>query len=388
MTFVITSPCLDTKDKACVDVCPVDCIHFDEKSDLMLYINPIECIDCGACEPACPVNAIFEEGGVPDDQNHFIEINALWYDDPDAARIKISSDTVAAPTAVKDIIETKKEPELIETTSVEKEISQDSSANEKDAQKEKPIVVSASSISAPTQIEAVSVKISNQQLPSPASILAIVPFVLLFIFSWLFPGPIIASFLNLEIGIITILCFFIGNIFLLLFFRFEGISLAKFSAMGNRDILKWRDKPTDWRRSEESRRLEIESVIEQIALNSFAYPNNEYPSLKTFINLPNPELGIEIVGGLGGRIYPDIIVAEQPSNYPRLIAQIESAETVTREQAERVWARLDNQESTTYIFVPTGYAARAKDYARVTGIKNIQIRTWKRSGSTIRVLVT
>jgi NAD-dependent dihydropyrimidine dehydrogenase PreA subunit len=145
MTFVITSPCLDTKDKACVDVCPVDCIHFDEKSDLMLYINPVECIDCGACEPACPVNAIFEEGGVPDDQNHFIEINALWYEDPDAARIKISSDTVAAPTAVKDIIETKKEPELIETTSVEKEISQDSSANEKDAQKEKPIVVSASS---------------------------------------------------------------------------------------------------------------------------------------------------------------------------------------------------------------------------------------------------
>ena len=61
MTFVITSPCLDTKDKACVDVCPVDCIHFDEKSDLMLYINPVECIDCGACEPACPVNAIFEE---------------------------------------------------------------------------------------------------------------------------------------------------------------------------------------------------------------------------------------------------------------------------------------------------------------------------------------
>jgi len=148
MTFVITSPCLDTKDKACVDVCPVDCIHFDENSDLMLYINPVECIDCGACEPACPVNAIFEEGGVPDDQNHFIEINALWYDDPDAARIKISAGTSAAPTAVKDIIETKKEPESIETTNVEKEISQDSNVNEKDVQKEKPVVVSTNSISA------------------------------------------------------------------------------------------------------------------------------------------------------------------------------------------------------------------------------------------------
>ena len=89
MTFVITSPCIDTKDKACVDVCPVDCIHFEDGIDTMLFINPIECIDCGACEPACPVTAIFEEGDIPDDQNNFIEINALWYDDPIAARAKV-----------------------------------------------------------------------------------------------------------------------------------------------------------------------------------------------------------------------------------------------------------------------------------------------------------
>ena len=71
MTFIITEPCIGTKDTACVDVCPVDCIHPTkdepefEKAE-MLYIDPSECIDCGACEPACPWQAIFEESQVPD----------------------------------------------------------------------------------------------------------------------------------------------------------------------------------------------------------------------------------------------------------------------------------------------------------------------------------
>ena len=55
----------------------------------MLYIDPDECIDCGACEPACPVSAIFAEDDVPDDQDAFKEINALWYSDKDAARGKV-----------------------------------------------------------------------------------------------------------------------------------------------------------------------------------------------------------------------------------------------------------------------------------------------------------
>lgn len=72
-----------------MDVCPVDCIHFSEGVDRMLYIEPDECIDCGACEPACPVSAIFAEDDVPADQAVFTEINALWYSDSDAARAKI-----------------------------------------------------------------------------------------------------------------------------------------------------------------------------------------------------------------------------------------------------------------------------------------------------------
>ena len=58
--FVIAQPCVDVKDKSCVDVCPVDCIHPMDDDDVdQLYIDPQECIMCGACEPECPVEAIF-----------------------------------------------------------------------------------------------------------------------------------------------------------------------------------------------------------------------------------------------------------------------------------------------------------------------------------------
>ena len=74
MTYIIAEPCVDLKDGACVDVCPVDCIYTQDDDD-MFYINPDECIDCAACEPVCPVVAIFAEDSVPDDENEYIEIN-------------------------------------------------------------------------------------------------------------------------------------------------------------------------------------------------------------------------------------------------------------------------------------------------------------------------
>ena len=58
MTYVIGEPCVDIKDRACVDECPVDCIYEGAR---MLYIHPDECVDCGACEPVCPVEAIYED---------------------------------------------------------------------------------------------------------------------------------------------------------------------------------------------------------------------------------------------------------------------------------------------------------------------------------------
>jgi len=102
MIYIIVDTCQGVCDTACVDVCPVDCIHgpvpledirevreeggeealkakFGEK--IQLYIDPEECISCGACEPECPVQAIFEDDEVPPDKAEFIELNAAFFRD-------------------------------------------------------------------------------------------------------------------------------------------------------------------------------------------------------------------------------------------------------------------------------------------------------------------
>jgi ferredoxin len=86
MTYIITEPCINVKDTACVEACPVDCIHPRDDEDefeteAMLYIDPEECIDCGACVPECPVEAIFPEDEVPEEWQKYIEINYKWYED-------------------------------------------------------------------------------------------------------------------------------------------------------------------------------------------------------------------------------------------------------------------------------------------------------------------
>ncbi len=73
MTMVVTAPCKGCKDKSCLAVCPVECFHEDKE---MLYIDPDECTDCGACVSECPVEAIFYEQDVPAKWNDFIELNA------------------------------------------------------------------------------------------------------------------------------------------------------------------------------------------------------------------------------------------------------------------------------------------------------------------------
>jgi NAD-dependent dihydropyrimidine dehydrogenase PreA subunit len=78
MAYVIAEPCIGVKDKACVAVCPVDCIHGTD-ADEMLYIQPDECIDCGACVPECPVSAIFPADEVPSQWKSFIQKNADYF---------------------------------------------------------------------------------------------------------------------------------------------------------------------------------------------------------------------------------------------------------------------------------------------------------------------
>lgn len=76
MAYVIVEPCIDVKDQACVEVCPVECIY---EGDDQFYINPEECIDCGACEPECPVEAIFADDDVPEKWADFVEKNASFF---------------------------------------------------------------------------------------------------------------------------------------------------------------------------------------------------------------------------------------------------------------------------------------------------------------------
>lgn len=73
---MITEACIDVKDRACVDACPVDCIY---EGDAQLYIHPVECIDGGACAPVCPVFAIFSEGDVPGEWEEAIDANAAFF---------------------------------------------------------------------------------------------------------------------------------------------------------------------------------------------------------------------------------------------------------------------------------------------------------------------
>jgi NAD-dependent dihydropyrimidine dehydrogenase PreA subunit len=84
MTYVIAEPCVGTKDTACVEVCPCDCIHpkKDEAEFAVatkLYIDPTHCIDCGACVPVCPVQAIFHEAELPEKWAHYLQVDADWY---------------------------------------------------------------------------------------------------------------------------------------------------------------------------------------------------------------------------------------------------------------------------------------------------------------------
>jgi ferredoxin len=90
MAYVVTLNCLGTKDRSCVEVCPVDCFYNIKKKEYndkfsrapkgedvgMLMIHPDECIHCGACETECPVEAIFEDSGVPDQLKEFVAINS------------------------------------------------------------------------------------------------------------------------------------------------------------------------------------------------------------------------------------------------------------------------------------------------------------------------
>ena len=88
MTHVVTEACIRCKYTDCVDVCPVDCFR---EGPNFLTIDPDECIDCGACEPECPVNSIFPAESVPAQWSGYIQIDADWYKDKAGARSAVDT---------------------------------------------------------------------------------------------------------------------------------------------------------------------------------------------------------------------------------------------------------------------------------------------------------
>ena len=94
MAYVVTENCQDCRFTDCVEVCPVDCFYGDAR---MLYIHPEECIDCGACEPACPVQAIFAADDLPAEQAKWEKINADLIEGGTLENITESTDPL--PTA-------------------------------------------------------------------------------------------------------------------------------------------------------------------------------------------------------------------------------------------------------------------------------------------------
>ncbi len=90
VAYVIGAACIDTLDRSCVDVCPVDCISADE-GDRMLFIDPKVCIDCAACVEPCPVEAIAFEPDLRPEWKEFTRINRLHFEDPAAARELVES---------------------------------------------------------------------------------------------------------------------------------------------------------------------------------------------------------------------------------------------------------------------------------------------------------
>lgn len=99
MPYVVTSNCQDCRFTDCVEVCPVDCFYGDDK---MLYIHPEDCIDCGACEPACPVEAIFPEEDVPDSEQKWIAINAEKATSGDLDNVTEQTDPLPTAEAKKE----------------------------------------------------------------------------------------------------------------------------------------------------------------------------------------------------------------------------------------------------------------------------------------------
>jgi len=378
-------------DQSCVEVCPVDCIHFEEGADRMLYINPLECIDCGACQPACPVNAIFPQADVPAGSQQFTAINELWYSDPAAARAQVEGGSGGAPAAPATEPATAGAPaesaesfDTADAASAEgKPAAAAAPATATPAAEASAAAPAAAVPAAATQVEAEPeevhgpVVVPHYEPPSPVGLVALTAMAVSFAYMWARPGPewLEIGGLGISAGVVIGAPIFVVSLLVFLKSQFHDLSL--FAARQPRKVAYWREGTTDWRRSESMRQYDLERAVRELVESRFAFPSPDHPTYRTHVNVPEPTMALEFGGGGGQKVFPDILVVDYPGNYPVIVAQVETRETVTREQAQRVWKQLENEEAPLYVYVPTGLGAVAKDYAKSAGIKRARFRTWR-----------
>ena len=230
--------------------------------------------------------------------------------------------------------------------------------------------------------------VSRYRLPSPLSLGALVVLMAALAAIFVAPGarlgggPDWSVLGNLEgpsiVGLAA--AALLAPLALLAFAIGQYRDMRLFAAKHGRGGASWREAGSPWRRSEESRRFELETAVRQLARDRFPYPDGEHPHYRTYVNLPSPTLALEFTAGGAStsQVFPDIVVVEHPRNRPIIVAQVETRETVTRRQAELVWAPLENAEAPLYIYVPAGLVGQARDHATAAGIKHARFRSWRR----------
>ena len=117
-------------------------------------------------------------------------------------------------------------------------------------------------------------------------------------------------------------------------------------------------------------------VVKDIAKQRLAYPNEEFPSLRTHVNVPETALVIRAAGG--AELMPDVVVAEYPGNRPRILAVVETVDTVTEDRATGRWLPFSQVPDTTfYLYVPSGFIVEARRLLKKHRIKKVGLRTWR-----------
>jgi len=139
---------------------------------------------------------------------------------------------------------------------------------------------------------------------------------------------------------------------------------------------RWSDPEQLLRPNAKSFREAHLAAVRSIAAQLYAFPTDEFPHFRTFVNEPEPEQ--KVVTNYGRELTPDIVVLEWPEKLPRIVAEVLTADMLTLENAQEVWA-IEAQLANTqfYLYVPSGHAMEAKKLLKKARIKDVKLRTWR-----------